>query len=63
MTFNQFAAASISDLPTEARFAFEAVWEAMVGTPCSTSDAFYLLTDLAHSIPRQDRDDDEDDYE
>ena len=62
-TFNQWAAASASNFPTDARIAFEAVWNALTSGGCSSSDAFYLLTDLAKSLPEAERDYDEDDYE
>ena len=51
MTFNQWAAASISNLPTPCRGAFESVWNALTDRGCSTSDIRFLLDDIVESLP------------
>lgn len=53
MTFNQWCAAChVND--NSMRLAFEGVWNAMIGSETSESEASSLLTDLMQALPEPD---------
>lgn len=52
MTFNAWCAVSGQGFNNDLRFAFEAVWDAMIRRGVSASETSSLLTDLVHALPQ-----------